>query len=367
MQIAYLLGSLNRGGTETLLLDCFRNAMDAPFPFVGIYRKEGALSDEFRKTGLPLFCLAPQSKIDILYLVCLRRLLIRQSITIVHAQQPIDAIYARLATIGTTIKVVSTFHGYDLAAGKWTKKMVRWIIRRTDLNIFVSNAQKEYYQQQYTFSKVKSATVYNGIAFDKLTQLCCTNALRKEFEINAETLLLGSVGNFGAVRDQFTICQFLKRLKVQGVDFRFLFVGKKNKGEESLYDQCVGFCNENGLTDSVLFLGSRSDVPAILSQLDAFVYSTDHDTFGIAVIEAMATGLPVFVNDWNVMREISEDGKYAHLYQTKEPANLLEIFLPFIADKATYKKDAQTAARWVKEKFSIQQHLRRLSEEYKKL
>lgn len=39
MKVAYLLGSLNRGGTETLLLDVFRSADKAPFSFVGIHRK----------------------------------------------------------------------------------------------------------------------------------------------------------------------------------------------------------------------------------------------------------------------------------------------------------------------------------------
>ncbi|MDP4201285.1 MAG: glycosyltransferase family 4 protein [Bacteroidota bacterium] len=364
MRIAYLLGSLNRGGTETLLLDCFINASIAVFSFVGIYRKEGILADDFNKTGVPLFRLTPKSKTDIAYFVQLRKLLIRNEITIVHAQQPLDALYARIATFGTNIKVVLTFHGYDMEASKTDKTLISWIIRHTDLNIFVSNSQKKYYHQRYRFAEENSVTVYNGISFDKLTP-AKSNFWRAELNIATDTILLGSVGNFGAVRDQLTVCRFLKLLNNNGINFRFLFVGKKNPGEEWRYDQCVNFCNENGLDDKVRFLGARSDVPDILTQLDAFIYATDHDTFGIAVIEAMASSVPVFVNDWEVMLEITDGGNYAHLYNTKDPEDLLHKFLPFIANPDLYKQKAEETAKWVRETYSIGRHLNRLKETYK--
>jgi len=100
-----------------------------------------------------------------------------------------------------------------------------------------------------------------------------------------------------------------------------------------LYDDCVNYCKQNGLEYKVLFLGSRTDIPQILDQLDAFVYATDHDTFGIAVVEAMAVGVPVFVNDWEVMKEITVDGKYATLYKTKDEKDLLREFMLFLQNK----------------------------------
>ena len=47
MKIAYLLGSLSRGGTETLVLDVFKNSDKASYSFIGIHRKDGLLKDEF--------------------------------------------------------------------------------------------------------------------------------------------------------------------------------------------------------------------------------------------------------------------------------------------------------------------------------
>ena len=97
-----------------------------------------------------------------------------------------------------------------------------------------------------------------------------------------------------------------------------------------MYDECVTYCQQNSLLDKVSFLGSRDDVPTILQQLDAFVYATDHDTFGIGVVEAMAVGIPVFVNDWEVMTEITDNGKFATLYKSKDEKDLLRHFLLFL-------------------------------------
>ncbi|MBP1639443.1 MAG: glycosyltransferase [Bacteroidetes bacterium] len=364
LKIAYLLGSLNRGGTETLLLDCFRNGDDADFPFIGIYRKDGVLTEDFKQTKVPLFHFVPQSKTDIGYLFRLRKLLMQEKITIVHAQQPLDALFAYFACYGTGIKIALTFHGYDMGMTKIEKALIRRIIRRTDLNIFVSNAQREYYQLHYLFPLSKSAIVHNGIAFDKMENKAQSTSIRNELQLSESALLFGSVGNFGDVRDQLTICKFIKLLAATGLDFHFVFVGRKNPAEAWRYDQCVDFCKGNRLDNRVHFLGSRTDVPAILHQLDAFLYATNHDSFGIAVLEAVASGIPVFVNDWNVMKEITEGGKYAHLYNTKDSQDLLREFELYLNNKEQYQTNAATAALWAKKQYSIQQHLQQLKSKY---
>ena len=169
MKVAYLLGSLNRGGTETLLLDVFRSADKAPFSFVGIHRKGGAYRDDFYATQPVFLQCAPMHHNILSYIRRLRKCLQEQQVTIVHAQQYIDALYAKLATWGTGIKVVETFHGYDYGTTRWEKILIQLSIRWSDAVCFVSHTQREYYRQHYAFGKEdKTHVVYNGIDFSKL-------------------------------------------------------------------------------------------------------------------------------------------------------------------------------------------------------
>ena len=373
MKIAYLLGSLNRGGTETLLLDVFRNAKKNGLIAIGIYRKSGVLDNEFAESGVTMQKIAFRLNI-VAYLLKLRKTLQVEKVDIVHAQQPIDAFYAYLACLGLKIKLVLTFHGYDFNDKKLGNLILHFIIKKTDANIYVSNTQRQYYQQKYNLMPDKQQVVYNGISFEKLdiTHLMTlshqtSTGLRNELKLSPDVLLLGAVGNFNEVRDQMTTCKFLKLLHYQQVDFHFVFVGKRVESSADLYDRCVDYCSENGLIERVSFLGMRNDVPRILNELDAFIYSTDHDTFGIAVVEAMAVGIPVFVNDWGVMHELTEYGKYATLYKTKDENDLLREFMLFLQNKPEYRKKAKEAAGFVRQLFSIKQHIFELKKVYDSL
>lgn len=362
MKVAYLLGSLNRGGVETLMLDYFRNAEALKFEIMAMYRNDGVLSSQFKQTGIDLFELKPKSKLGtLIYFYRLRKLLLSNKVQIVHAQLPLDALYACIALMGTGLKLILTFHGYDNYNSKLYKLLIRFVAKRTDLNVFVSKVQQSYYQEQYALDVKKQRIVPNGICFDKF-QYTAVETLRTAYNMEADILLLGMVGSFLPIRDQLFVCKFLAELHKQAVDFRFLFMG--NGSNKDLYQASVDFCSENGLERKVFFLGQRNDVPELLSQLDAFVYASKFDTFGIAIVEAMASGIPVFVNDLPVMKEVTNDGKWADLYATDNVEALMNSFMKFVEDKDTYCVKAKERAEFVREKYSLERHVSCLEEVY---
>lgn len=365
MKIAYLFGSLNRGGTETLMLDVCQSIDKDNFEAFGIYRKGGVLEQDFIKTGVP-FTHIPVGKNIFKYLHKLRKFIIINNINIIHAQQPIDALFALIACIFSKVKIVLTFHGFDYLENK---NIIKFIIHKTDINIFVSNYQKQYYIEKYKLKQSKQTVIYNGINFNKLITAKLSNdiKLKDELKLSNSTMLLGMVGNFNEVRDQQTVCRFLKTLSIQHADYHFVFVGKRIDSTPEFYDNCIDFCNQHGIINQVSFLGSRNDVPKILSQLDAFIYSTEHDTFGIAVVEAIASSTPVFVNDWAVMKEITQEGKLAMLYKTKDENDLLEKFILFLQNKKNIKKQAEENAHIVREQYSIKRHIENTKLLYKEL
>jgi glycosyltransferase involved in cell wall biosynthesis len=363
MKVAYLLGSLNRGGTETLLLDVFKNASQADFNFIGVHRKDGELKKDFYKTNQPVFPLQPAFPFDLRYLFRLRKLLKDQQVDIVHTHQYLDTIYAKIACSGTKIKTVQTIHGFDdIFSGK-KNTLLNIALKLADRNIYVSNTQKKYFLKKYPLKSFSQEVVYNGISFDKIDSFQSEN-ITDLGNLPEKRLLLGSVGNFVRGRNQLFICRFLKLLKDTGISFNFLFVGSRNNTIPSLYDECVDYCRKHNLSEDVYFLGGREDVPAILNRLDAFIYSSDHDTFGIAVIEAIAAGIPVFVNDWDVMCEISEEGKFLNLYKTNDEKDLLQRFKLFLDHPVEYKEKAIKNAWQIRQKFNIENHIQELNKLY---
>ena len=183
------------------------------------------------------------------------------------------------------------------------------------------------------------------------------------------------VGNFVSGRSQNIIVKSIHLLRQRGIfDFDFYFIGRRDEQQAWRYDNCVRYCEEHQLTN-VHFLGSRGDVPSLLKSMDGFVYSTEHDTFGIAVIEAIAAKLPVIVNNWPVMIEVCNLGLHSsnnaiRIFQTEDAADCAEqmqLLLSDILDDNHLNADCQYAEQAAKKKYSIQTHIQNVFKIYQSL
>lgn len=359
MKVAYFIGGLNRGGAESLLLDVCRKHQFVPYDFVCVYRHEGNLSEEFKQSGAPLIQ-APKEGGMIRYMLFLRKLFVREHVDIIHSQTPSNTLLLSLALIGTGIKIVTTFHGHSFADAAWWQRKL--VYAASEKIICVSNYQKQYYEEKWQLPEEnKLQVVYNGVDFAKLDDV------KKERvkELKSEDPKLAMVGNFIKGRSQMVIVKALEQLNAIPLDF--YFIGRRDDKEGWRYDQCVQHCQENHL-ENVHFLGSRDDVPEILKSIDGFVYSTEHDTFGIAVIEAMAAERPVVVNDWPVMTEVCGEGNAGLRYfKTDDIDDAAAKITALVKDIDQSKVIAKENAKIIRKKYSIETHVNNLHKIYQSL
>ncbi len=366
IKVAYFIGSLNRGGTEMLTLDICRKKSYAPYEIILIYRNEGELTEEFKATGVPMFRIKPRGA-KIGYFGELRRLIKKENVSIVHAQTLPNAAMAVLFTLFTKVKLVASFHGFFRSSSMSVlRQVVMW---NADAMVFVSGFVRDWYFKKSLFCpKQRCKVVYNGINFEKFDKEYKTPDFLEERCNGAKEMKFVMVGNFVSVRSQIVICKSLKVLKDQGItDFDFYFVGKRVDSESWRYDECVEFCEQYDLMDFVHFVGSRGDVPAILQHVDGFIYSTFDDTFGIAVVEAMAVGIPVIVNDWDVMKEITLQGKYATLFETENEEDCAMKIKELIASNEAFRNNSLKQVEEIRELYSIEKHIMNLHEIYNTL
>lgn len=361
-KVAYMFGGMNRGGAETIMLDVFRNWRNAPFEYIGIHRKDGAMHNAFYSAGSKLYQLAPKRFGYIRYLLQLRRLIKSENITTIHAQHWLDTIYAWLATVGMPVQLVTTLHGFYSMKGL-NGFLCRMSIRMADDVCFVSRYEQEWYQQQMHIPDTKCHVIYNGVDLNK-------------FDVESEGVIeLGNegriklcmVGSFSPARNHLLVCHALNLLQ-RKVDL--YFIGAKNEHIFHCYKDCYEYCKTNNILDNVHFIGEQSNVYAWLKRMDGFVFATQHDTFGIAVVEAMYAGLPIVVNDWPVMKEVCGESinKAVTYFKSKDVedcASAIEKLLKCISEStAEFKKRSANNAQWVRERYSIEAYIERLHHIY---
>lgn len=166
---------------------------------------------------------------------------------------------------------------------------------------------------QYTFGKklYKKGKVYilhNAIDLDvyKFDEQVRKN-IRNEFSIADNIKIVGHVGRFSEQKNHLFLLDIFYKIHCENPNTVLMLVGKGG-----LEGQIKNKVAELKLDKSVIFTGVRSDVPALLSAMDVFVFPSFYEGMPNTVIEAQATGLPCIVSD-TITREANVTGLVYYL------------------------------------------------------
>lgn len=121
-----------------------------------------------------------------------------------------------------------------------------------------------------------------------------------------------------------------------------------------------GLARELHVEDDVHFLGMRSDIPNILTACDAFCHAAPFEPFGLVVIEAMASQLPVIVPDSGGIQEVIESNKTGLVYPALEADKLGQAMMQLSQDQQQCQQLGEQAYQVVQERFSVEQYIKQL-------
>jgi len=107
------------------------------------------------------------------------------------------------------------------------------------------------------------------------------------------------------------------------------------------------------LTDRILFLGERHDVPDILRAFDIFVLPSVAEGISNTVLEAMATGLPVVATRVGGTPELVVDGITGHLVASHSPEGLAVAINKYLTDPAARSAHGHRARERAVKEFAL--------------
>ncbi len=233
---------------------------------------------------------------------------------ILHCHSPIGGVLARFAFKDFRKKggkLIYTAHGFHFFKGAPIKN---WIIfypiekfcsRYTDCLITIN---KEDYKRAKNF-KAKEVKYVPGIGVDtkKIKDIKKNRKILNEFNIKDEVVLV-SVGELSNRKNHKVILKALE--KVKG-NFKYIICGQGAKKEE-----LIKLSKELNLQEKVEFLGYRQDVKEILKASDIFCFPSKQEGLPVALMEAMASGLPVICSDIRGNKDLIENKKGGYLLKS---------------------------------------------------
>lgn len=328
----------------------------------------GPLVAEFQATGVPHHVLGLQRRsifsgpaflTDVRRIVStLARTLREEAIDIVHCHMTEGTLLGLLgARRAGSAAICTTVHSIFMTPPRKSWDLRRWLLQRVinavftrvDRIIAVSAQVATTMQRATPVPAQRFVTIPNGIDADTYRWADDRHELRRRAGIVDTRPLVISVGRLVPPKGHIYMLEALARIPVQQRPY-VLIVGDGPE-RASLQSHATAL----GLTHDVRFMGNRADVPQLLGAADIFVLSSLLEGLPLALLEAMAAGVPTIATAVGGIPEVIEEGKSGLLVPPADADALASALQHLLNDPQRQAALRQHAQARFHQYFSMQQ------------
>jgi glycosyltransferase involved in cell wall biosynthesis len=224
-----------------------------------------------------------------------------------------------------------------------------------------SNAIGENLTRTEKISSNRIDVLYNGIDLARFTSnRTNSRVVREKFGIPENHIVFGCLANLNRqVKrvDVFIEAASLIDKKLKDATYLIVGDGHLRVGLELL-------AKERGIADKTVFAGKQNDVPWVLSAIDIGVLPSDSEGLSNAILEYMASGLPVVATDVGGNRELIQDGLTGFLVPPGNPVRLAEAMVRLATDGIAAGTMAKNARETVERRFAMERMLESVERYY---
>jgi glycosyltransferase involved in cell wall biosynthesis len=199
-------------------------------------------------------------------------------------------------------------------------------------------------------SASKLVTIRNGLDLSSFEATRARDDVRRELDLAHDEIGLVCVANLIPYKGHADLFQALASARATMPPFKLFVVGR----DDGTGHELSALAAELGIEERVVFSGSRTDVGTILRAMDVFVLASHEEGSSNAVLEAMASGLPVIATDVGGNREALKEGLFGLIVPPRDTAALAGALCSMVSELDDWRGKAAEAAKCVRDEYSIQ-------------
>ena len=256
---------------------------------------------------------------------------------------------------------------YNNSRNPYVKRLYEHLIEFRNLNRASAihfTAEEERRLTRFLDLKADTVIIPNGIFPDRYRTLPPKGSFRKKYGLYGKRIVL----HFGRLNFKKGLDLLVKAFSMitgRCDDCVLVIAGPDNEGYSAVVKQWI---REEGIEDQVLFPGMLYGVEVLETLVDADIFALPSYTenFGIAVVEAMACGLPVIISDKvNIWREVAESGagKVAPCFAER----FAEIMLELLDNPEAARQMGEKGKALVKERYQWSKVAAAMEEAYRSI
>jgi glycosyltransferase involved in cell wall biosynthesis len=301
----------------------------------------------YRAKNSPIYALPMKHRADISPLITLREIIRSDKYKLIHSHMPRTALLAKLASLLEHIPMVHHIHCPTLFdSPQLFKNIVSASLERISLIgasavIPCSQGMKQY-ARSIRVNEKRISVVLNGIPLINYP---------KDKRPPKEIWVFGMVALFRPRKGLEFLLNAIKSLKDKRLLFKFRAIGDFMSEEYRI--QILNLVDQLDIADLIEWVGFSDDVPQELRKLDFFVLpSTGGEGLPIAILEAMATQLPVITTNIPGNEEVIRHGIEGYLCNPESSVSLSKFLEKMMSDHDNWQKMSMNAYNRQRECFS---------------
>lgn len=365
--VMILIGNLliNSGGAQRAIANQLQHASEGCNYFVCHFFGQATLAEQF-PDHVTVCSLNAKHALDLRIFLSLRNLIKTHNIDIIHTQSNIAGIWGRAVavTTGAKLKVISTEQNTHQRYRNLTGLVNGITLLGADRIVSVSDATRDSFfgWENWLLKNANFETVHNAVDTEKFAGLTRDGCppLRSELGLAEGDLLLGNVARMDTQKNQKHMIEEFSQIAAEVPMAKLLIIGRGH-----LRRSLQRTIDHHGLQSQVKIIGARADMENVYRMLDVFLLPSLYEGFSLALLEAMAAGLPVVCSNIPQILEATADTALAVDPQKK--GALAEAMLLLIKDSQRRSDLAQQSKQRASSMFDASKLARRYEEIYHEL
>ncbi len=249
-------------------------------------------------------------------------------------------------------RVLLSFHGKtEMCAPSWPRRRLnRWLCRQADAVLAVSWEAGKMMAGQWGVPVDRLFVIHNGVDSERFHP-ACDDVAAQESDGRAGSIV-ACVANHHPIKNIDGLLEAWRHVAMAYPEARLWLIG-----DGPLRDALEARARQLRCRQSVEFWGARDDVPELLRRADLFVLPSRYEACPNAVLEAMATGLPVIACDAGGTGELIESNRTGRLVAPGQVDPLAEAIIELLRDERMRIRLGRAAHRYVIENHSMKHWL----------
>lgn len=364
VRLLHLFVSLPIGGAESILLNTIRGLDPELYhSTVCCIQQKGPIGEEIEALGVEVRVLNKLQRggWDRTIVDELVELIKREQIGLVHTHLYHANLYGRLAAKKAGVPVVASIHNTYSGSPKWHRRLINWYLGgHTDAIIAGSN---EIRADILRWDRVPEQILHilpNSIDLSLSDSELDREQARARLDLLPDMPVLGTVGRLAEQKGHSVLLDAIARLKEEGRDVQLLLVGD-GPLRQALEEQAARL----QINDRIHLLGSRRDLGDLFRAMELFVMPSLWEGLSLAMLSAMAAGLPVVATRVGGVDEVLGDDRYGLTLPADDVDALVRAIRTLLDDPVRAEALAAAGRRRVRENYSDQVFLERLQGIYR--